>query len=291
MLDQPQRLDERHAFVHHLSGRRRAAGPQSVDAAQFERAHPEFPGQLIHQRLHGEGRLGDAEAPHCPAGDVVGVDRESLDAHVGDVVGAGGEERRLVEHRDTRAGVGAGVGQDVAGQGHQSAVAGRAQAGGVLHRVALGVEAQTLGPLQHHLDRSPGVIGRQRQVGVQAHIVARAKAATWGDVHQAYLLRRQPQHLDHSTVMECDRLARHPDGDHTILLAHSLRDGGVPCCHAGLRLQIGVLDEWGAESALDDHIRPGHRCFDVALFDVGAVHHVAGLIARARWVENGCVRR
>ena len=61
-------------------------------------------------RLGGELRLGRAEATERARRDVVGVDGVAIHADVGDLVAAGGEERRHLRHLDAGGGVGAAVG-------------------------------------------------------------------------------------------------------------------------------------------------------------------------------------
>ena len=70
-------------------GNERSPGLKALRSLSLDRVDPEGNGELVHLGLVGKAHLHRAEAPHCPAGRVVGPDRERLDERVRHPVGSG----------------------------------------------------------------------------------------------------------------------------------------------------------------------------------------------------------
>jgi hypothetical protein len=129
-----------------LAGRSRIAGTQRVAMAELQPVDAEPVGELVHQRLVGDGGLRHAEAAEGAGRRLVGVDRRAPGAHVGNGVGAHCMDRHAVGDGRSPRGIGAGV--EVAGHvaGEQLAIRVGAEARGHPSRMALGARGHAFGP-------------------------------------------------------------------------------------------------------------------------------------------------
>ena len=188
-----EQLGDRRRLADHLTGRHSRAGPHRVGDPQLDRVDAQRRGELVHLRLVGDRDLDGAEPAHRAARRVVGVGHVRVDARVGDVVGPGGEARRVRAHGRRARGVGTAVEHDPRAHVHEPPVGGGAVLVAHPARVAVDVAEERLLAVVDHPDRAPGVEREHAGMDLHRQVLAAAERPADAAQRQAHLLGRQVQ--------------------------------------------------------------------------------------------------
>ncbi len=224
---------------------------------KFKRVDAELAGQIVHHRLDGEAALRVARRSVGARAKPVGHHLVAADIDVRKVVAASDRE---CGGRHRRAGVSAGVPQEMPLDCRHLAVPGRADAdldlpgrGWIGRQEVLGA-----GELKAHRPADCQRRGGSQRLD-QAELAAECAADRHGD--EANLLLTQPEGLGNDLPGAKHPLGAGVDDNPT----HAVRRGD-----AGLWLDVALMDPGGLEHPLRDSIRRGEAGRDVAHLQVCA---------------------
>ena len=249
-----------------LAGGGGVAVAERVHQAEGEAVDAGGVGEAVEEGLLGDRRLRHAEAAEGAGDRTVGVDGARPGDDVRDAVGAGGVDGHAVRHRRAPARVGAGVEDAVEVEGGQPAVGVAAEAGGDRGRVALGGGRHRLAAGEGHARRAAGREGGEAEQRLDAEVELGAEAAADRRGQDTDALGRQPEQRGGVVAVHAGGLGA--GADHHGL---AVEPGG-----AGLGLDVGVLDEAGADFARDDVGGGRQRRAGVAAADPALDQEVAG---------------
>ncbi len=259
---------------------------ERVDAPDGPAVEPQPLGQVVHQRLVRHGGLRNAEAAEGAGGRVVGVDGAGAHACVGHLVGSHAVHGHPVRHRRSPRCVGAGVEIGLHLEGRQPALRVGGRLGPDARRMPLGGGSHQLRARVDDAHGAPGHPRRHRQQRLHRHVELAAEAAAARRRADAHARAVDAQHAGRLLQVHVRRLGagRDLDAVGAMICARPDRHG-----IAGLRLDVGVLDELGLEATLSGRGCAGMSGLDVARLQVAAREHVvgrAGVDRRRRWRQR-----
>ena len=188
--------------------------------------------------------------------------------HVRHNIGAGGVNRHARRHRRPPARVGAGVEAGVHLAGEQPARGVAAELGVDARGVALGGGGHALGARVDAGNRLAGEPGAERDERLHRHVELAAETAAASARDNAHLLRPQFHHDRGFVAVHVGRLRGDVDLD-------ALADAPRP---AGLRFDVGVLDESGFETRFRHSCAIRPRRHRIAATDAAIEQQVAGFV-------------
>ena len=260
----------------HLARRRDIAVVQRIEAPDGPAVEPQPLGQIVHQRLVGDGGLRHAEAAEGAGRRVVGVDGARGNPRVGHLVGPHAVHRHAVGHRRPPRRVGAGIEVGPHLEGGEPALCVGRRLGPDARRMPLGGGGHGFRARVDDAHRTPGHPRRHRQQRLDRHVELAAEAAAAGGRADAHARGVDAQHARRLLAVHVGRLRAGRDLDAIRPVADGHRV-------AGLRLDVGVLDEGGLEVTLGRRGRvrvPGPH---VAAPQVAARQHVVRNSGVDRW--------
>ena len=238
---------------------------QPLSTPELDRVHSQGLGQAVDLLLVGHGGLGGSEAAHGHGDGVIGVDSVAVYFGVGDTIGAGHKGDGVIEHRDARGGVGAGVGDALDLDGDDLSLAGGSPLVAEVEGMAFAGVAERLLAGEDDLDRPAEDKGAESQEVLDVHILPPAKGPADGRNDLAHLVQGQLEEVGDLVQVVVGPLGG-GDHRHPPLL--------VNVAHPGLRLQVGVLDHRGRVDILDDDIGAGEAGLHIALAHPDVVEDV-----------------
>ncbi|MDB5376378.1 MAG: hypothetical protein JWR00_824 [Rubritepida sp.] len=260
-------------MLQELARGRGVAHDERVADAELQPIQAAGIGEPVPQHLLRDRRLRYAEAAEGAGGRLMRVHRPRPGPHVRHAIRPGGMHRHAAGDGRAPARIGARVVEALEIQRDEAALRIAAGASDDIGGVSLGAGRHAFRTGPDGADRVLHHPGRDGEHRLDARIQLAAEAAAAGRGDDAHIRHVEAEHAGHLLAVHAGRLGAGPDLDAVVTFVFAGLRPDAPR-EAGLRLDIGMLDEAGLPLAPGDMGAVLQRRFGIAAPDEAGGEHV-----------------